>query len=238
MAKKKKLNEEVEETVDTTEEEDTTVEVPEATEKLVATEEPVEASREPVVKESTKKEDKYADSKKKDSEASFDVVKGILSDTTLTVDEKLEKISASTHVSYKSIVETFKEFDAATKNGNYVYNPAKYGQLVKSLYDVLRGILEEKDTYVSMLKIEILNLLYRKYKDSSLMVTSVFAYGDDFNGTEEEYQDFCYIITTLGIFDECRERGTVKAIPKLVDFKRTDFLHGKRLEEYYLNVML
>ena len=124
MAKKKKLNEEVEETLDTTEEE-TTVDVPEATEKLVETKETVEAPSEPVVKESTKKEDKYADSKKKDSEASFDVVKGILSDTTLTVDEKLEKISASTHVSYKSIVETFKEFDAATKNGNYVYNPAK-----------------------------------------------------------------------------------------------------------------
>ena len=92
MAKKKKLNEEVEESVDTTEEEETTVEVPEATEKLVATEEPVKAPSEPVVKESTKKEDKYADSKKKDSEASFDVVKGILSDASLTLDEKLEKI--------------------------------------------------------------------------------------------------------------------------------------------------
>lgn len=192
----------------------------------------------PVVEEPAEKvEDKYADSKKIDSDKSFDIVKSILTDNDLTVDRKLERISAEAHVSYKSIIETFKEFDVATQGGTYIKNPEKYGQLVKGLYDVFRKVLENTDTYVSMIQIEILMLLFSKYQNSSLTVTSVFAYGEAFGGSEAEYQDFVYIITTLGVFKECLAAGKVENVTKLIDFNRADFLHGKKLEEYYFNVL-
>lgn len=192
----------------------------------------------PVVEEpAAKVEDKYADSKKIDSDKSFDIVKSILTDNDLTVYRKLERISAEAHVSYKSIIETFQEFDVATQGGTYIKNPEKYGQLVKGLYDVFRKVLENTDTYVSMIQIEILMLLFSKYQNSSLTVTSVFAYGEAFGGSEAEYQDFVYIITTLGIFKECLAAGKVENVTKLIDFNRADFLHGKKLEEYYLNVL-
>ena len=213
----------------------TEVEVDESTVDTPAQEEPKSAPEE-TAKPAAK--DKYAESKAKDSEKSFDVVKAILSDSNLTVDRKLEKISEEAHVSYKSIIETFKEFDTATQGGVYIKNPNQYGQQIKGLYDVFRKVLENKDTYVSMLQIEILMLLFSKYQDSSLAVTSVFAYGEAFGGSEAEYQDFVYIITTLGIFKECLAANSVRSIPKLVNFNREDFLHGKKLEEYYLNVLL
>lgn len=192
----------------------------------------------PVVEQPAEKvEDKYAESKKIDSDKSFDIVKSILTDNDLTVDRKLERISAEAHVSYKSIIETFQEFDVATQGGTYIKNPEKYGQLVKGLYDVFRKVLENTDTYVSMIQIEILMLLFSKYQNSSLTVTSVFAYGEAFGGSEAEYQDFVYIITTLGIFKECLAAGKVENVNKLIDFNRADFLHGKKLEEYYLNVL-
>lgn len=192
----------------------------------------------PVVEEPAEKvEDKYTESKKIDSDKSFDIVKSILTNNDLTVDRKLERISAEAHVSYKSIIETFQEFDVATQGGTYIKNPEKYGQLVKGLYDVFRKVLENTDTYVSMIQIEILMLLFSKYQNSSLTVTSVFAYGDAFGGSEAEYQDFVYIITTLGIFKECLAAGKVENVTKLIDFNRADFLHGKKLEEYYLNVL-
>lgn len=220
----------------------TEVEVDESTVDTSAQEEPKSAPEETAQPEvETPKpaaKDKYAESKTKDSEKSFDVVKAILSDSNLTVDRKLEKISEEAHVSYKSIIETFKEFDTATQGGVYIKNPNQYGQQIKGLYDVFRKVLENKDTYVSMLQIEILMLLFSKYQDSSLAVTSVFAYGEAFGGSEAEYQDFVYIITTLGIFKECLAANKVTSIPKLVNFNREDFLHGKKLEEYYLNVLL
>ena len=192
----------------------------------------------PVVEEPAEKvEDKYTESKKIDSDKSFDIVKSILTNNDLTVDRKLERISAEAHVSYKSIIETFQEFDVATQGGTYIKNPEKYGQLVKGLYDVFRKVLENTDTYVSMIQIEILMLLFSKYQNSSLTVTSVFAYGEAFGGSEAEYQDFVYIITTLGIFKECLAAGKVENVTKLIDFNRADFLHGKKLEEYYLNVL-
>ena len=192
----------------------------------------------PVVEEPAEKvEDKYTESKKIDSDKSFDIVKSILTNNDLTVDRKLERISAEAHVSYKSIIETFQEFDVATQGGTYIKNPEKYGQLVKGLYDVFRKVLENTDTYVSMIQIEILMLLFSKYQNSSLTVTSVFAYGEAFGGSEAEYQDFVYIITTLGIFKECLAAGKVENVIKLIDFNRADFLHGKKLEEYYLNVL-
>ena len=192
----------------------------------------------PVVEEPAEKvEDKYTESKKIDSDKSFDIVKSILTDNDLTVDRKLERISAEAHVSYKSIIETFQEFDVATQGGTYIKNPEKYGQLVKGLYDVFRKVLENTDTYVSMIQIEILMLLFSKYQNSSLTVTSVFVYGEAFGGSEAEYQDFVYIITTLGIFKECLAAGKVENVTKLIDFNRADFLHGKKLEEYYLNVL-
>lgn len=219
----------------------------ETIEEVVGTDVPVEAPAEtpaeepkdtPVVEQPAENvEDKYAESKKKDSDKSFDIVKSILTDNDLTVDRKLERISAEAHVSYKSIIETFQEFDVATQGGTYIKNPEKYGQLVKGLYDVFRKVLENTDTYVSMIQIEILMLLFSKYQNSSLTVTSVFAYGEAFGGSEAEYQDFVYIITTLGIFKECLAAGKVENVTKLIDFSRADFLHGKKLEEYYLNVL-
>lgn len=203
------------------------------------TEEP-ETKEEPKVeenKEDTKPVDKYEESRNIDTETSFDIVKAILLDNNLTIDRKLERISGEANIEYKSIVETFKEFDEATQGGTYVTNVNKYGQLVKSLYDVFRQVLEDEDNYVSMLKTQILMLIFNKYKDTSLLATSVFAYGDAFGGSEEEYQDFVYIITTLAIFQENLESRTIHNIPKLVNFKRADFLHGKRLEEFYLNIL-
>ena len=188
-------------------------------------------------KEDTKPVDKYEESRSIDTETSFDIVKAILLDNNLTIDRKLERISGEANIEYKSIVETFKEFDEATQGGTYVTNVNKYGQLVKSLYDVFRQVLEDEDNYVSMLKTQILMLIFNKYKDTSLLATSVFAYGDAFGGSEEEYQDFVYIITTLAIFQENLESRTIHNIPKLVNFKRADFLHGKRLEEFYLNIL-
>ena len=188
-------------------------------------------------KEDTKPVDKYEESRNIDTETSFDIVKAILLDNNLTIDRKLERISGEANIEYKSIVETFKEFDEATQGGTYVTNVNKYGQLVKSLYDVFRKVLEDEDNYVSMLKTQILMLIFNKYKDTSLLATSVFAYGDAFGGSEEEYQDFVYIITTLAIFQENLESRTIHNIPKLVNFKRGDFLHGKRLEEFYLNIL-
>ena len=201
------------------------------------TEEPKDESQAEENKEDTKLVDKYEESRSIDNDTSFDIVKSILLDNNLTIDRKLERISGEANIEYKSIVETFKEFDEATRGGTYVTNANKFGQLVKSLYDVFRKVLEEEDNYVSMLKTQILMLIFSKYKDTSLLATSVFAYGDAFGGSEEEYQDFVYIITTLAIFQENLESRSIHNIPKLVNFKRADFLHGKRLEEFYLNVL-
>lgn len=218
----------------TASEETTTEDTEQPTEDTSAT------TEEPKVeenKEDTKPIDKYEESRNIDTETSFDIVKAILLDNNLTIDRKLERISGEANIEYKSIVETFKEFDEATQGGTYVTNVNKYGQLVKSLYDVFRKVLEDEDNYVSMLKTQILMLIFNKYKDTSLLATSVFAYGDAFGGSEEEYQDFVYIITTLAIFQENLESRTIHNIPKLVNFKRADFLHGKRLEEFYLNIL-
>lgn len=218
----------------TASEETTTEDTEQPTEDTSAT------TEEPKVeenKEDTKPVDKYEESRSIDTETSFDIVKAILLDNNLTIDRKLERISGEANIEYKSIVETFKEFDEATQGGTYVTNVNKYGQLVKSLYDVFRKVLEDEDNYVSMLKTQILMLIFNKYKDTSLLATSVFAYGDAFGGSEEEYQDFVYIITTLAIFQENLESRTIHNIPKLVNFKRADFLHGKRLEEFYLNIL-
>lgn len=239
-------NKQEETSEETTEEavvsEDTTTDTEEATTE--DTEQPTEdtsaTTEEPKVeenKEDTKPVDKYEESRSIDTETSFDIVKAILLDNNLTIDRKLERISGEANIEYKSIVETFKEFDEATQGGTYVTNVNKYGQLVKSLYDVFRKVLEDEDNYVSMLKTQILMLIFNKYKDTSLLATSVFAYGDAFGGSEEEYQDFVYIITTLAIFQENLESRTIHNIPKLVNFKRADFLHGKRLEEFYLNIL-
>jgi hypothetical protein len=229
-----------EETSEETTEEATAEDTEQVTEDTSATTEEHEEKEEPEVeenKEDTKPVDKYEESRSIDTETSFDIVKAILLDNNLTIDRKLERISGEANIEYKSIVETFKEFDEATQGGTYVTNVNKYGQLVKSLYDVFRKVLEDEDNYVSMLKTQILMLIFNKYKDTSLLATSVFAYGDAFGGSEEEYQDFVYIITTLAIFQENLESRTIHNIPKLVNFKRADFLHGKRLEEFYLNIL-
>lgn len=229
-----------EETSEETTEEATAEDTEQVTEDTSATTEEYEEKEEPKVeenKEDTKPVDKYEESRNIDTETSFDIVKAILLDNNLTIDRKLERISGEANIEYKSIVETFKEFDEATQGGTYVTNVNKYGQLVKSLYDVFRKVLEDEDNYVSMLKTQILMLIFNKYKDTSLLATSVFAYGDAFGGSEEEYQDFVYIITTLAIFQENLESRTIHNIPKLVNFKRADFLHGKRLEEFYLNIL-
>lgn len=239
-------NKQEETSEETTEEavasEDTTTDIEEATAEDTeqVTEDTSATTEEPKVeevKEDTKPVDKYEESRSIDTETSFDIVKAILLDNNLTIDRKLERISGEANIEYKSIVETFKEFDEATQGGTYVTNVNKYGQLVKSLYDVFRKVLEDEDNYVSMLKTQILMLIFNKYKDTSLLATSVFAYGDAFGGSEEEYQDFVYIITTLAIFQENLESRTIHNIPKLVNFKRADFLHGKRLEEFYLNIL-
>ena len=239
-------NKQEETSEETTEEavvsEDTTTDTEEATAEDTeqVTEDTSATTEEPKVeenKENTKPVDKYEESRSIDTETSFDIVKAILLDNNLTIDRKLERISGEANIEYKSIVETFKEFDEATQGGTYVTNVNKYGQLVKSLYDVFRQVLEDEDNYVSMLKTQILMLIFNKYKDTSLLATSVFAYGDAFGGSEEEYQDFVYIITTLAIFQENLESRTIHNIPKLVNFKRGDFLHGKRLEEFYLNIL-
>lgn len=229
-----------EETSEETTEEATAEDTEQVTEDTSATTEEHEEKEESKVeenKENTKPVDKYEESRSIDTETSFDIVKAILLDNNLTIDRKLERISGEANIEYKSIVETFKEFDEATQGGTYVTNVNKYGQLVKSLYDVFRKVLEDEDNYVSMLKTQILMLIFNKYKDTSLLATSVFAYGDAFGGSEEEYQDFVYIITTLAIFQENLESRTIHNIPKLVNFKRGDFLHGKRLEEFYLNIL-
>lgn len=229
-----------EETSEETTEEATAEDTEQVTEDTSATTEEHEEKEESKVeenKENTKPVDKYKESRSIDTETSFDIVKSILLDNNLTIDRKLERISGEANIEYKSIVETFKEFDEATQGGTYVTNVNKYGQLVKSLYDVFRKVLEDEDNYVSMLKTQILMLIFNKYKDTSLLATSVFAYGDAFGGSEEEYQDFVYIITTLAIFQENLESRTIHNIPKLVNFKRADFLHGKRLEEFYLNIL-
>lgn len=229
-----------EETSEETTEEATAEDTEQVTEDTSATTEEHEEKEESKVeenKENTKPVDKYEESRSIDTETSFDIVKAILLDNNLTIDRKLERISGEANIEYKSIVETFKEFDEATQGGTYVTNVNKYGQLVKSLYDVFRKVLEDEDNYVSMLKTQILMLIFNKYKDTSLLATSVFAYGDAFGGSEEEYQDFVYIITTLAIFQENLESRTIHNIPKLVNFKRADFLHGKRLEEFYLNIL-
>ena len=194
-----------EETSEETTEEATAEDTEQVTEDTSATTEEHEEKEESKVeenKENTKPVDKYEESRSIDTETSFDIVKAILLDNNLTIDRKLERISGEANIEYKSIVETFKEFDEATQGGTYVTNVNKYGQLVKSLYDVFRKVLEDEDNYVSMLKTQILMLIFNKYKDTSLLATSVFAYGDAFGGSEEEYQDFVYIITTLAIFQE------------------------------------
>lgn len=243
LEEENKQEETSEETVSDTEEtvaseESTTEDTEQPTEDTSATtEEPKDESQAEENKEDTKPVDKYEESRGIDTETSFDIVKSILLDNNLTIDRKLERISGEANIEYKSIVETFKEFDEATRGGTYVTNANKFGQLVKSLYDVFRKVLEDEDNYVSMLKTQILMLIFSKYKDTSLLATSVFAYGDAFGGSEEEYQDFVYIITTLAIFQENLESRTIHNIPKLVNFKRADFLHGKRLEEFYLNIL-
>lgn len=178
--------------------------------------------------------DKYADSATKDPDESYTIVSNILK-SNATLDEKLEEISQKAHISYKAIVEQFKDYDKAYREEQLIADPIKFAKTTSDLYKTLVKILNQHDTYVCFLQLQIVIMLFNKFRTTSLHAVAYSIYDDSFFGTEEDYQEFQFIMATLGIIASEPNR---QKIFKQVNFNKPEFKHGKKLEEFFRTIYL
>lgn len=191
---------------------------------------PAEAAQEPVAP----KQDKYAKAKSLSTDEGFDISRDILKNSSLSLDEKIEAISNNSSVVFKEIVEEFKSYDEAFNMDLVANEPRKFAAKVGRLYYIIRKALKEEDIYLSNTQLQIICLLFKKYENTSLHMVSYSMCCDEFAGTPEEYQDFQYIMATLSIILNYNK----DRVYNMVNFKRSDFISGPRLEEFYNDVIL
>lgn len=184
--------------------------------------------------ESTTPEDKYATAREIGSDESYASAKAILSNTSLTIDEKIEQLSNTTSVDYKMIIEAFKDYDTVVQQEQLnLSNPKQFASKVAALFNVFNTVLSLKDEYECFLKLQMLVLLVRKYLRTSLQPSFYCLYADDYPGSEIDYLNYTYILAALIAISSGDGYDRVR---KTIDFSRTDFVHGRRLEEFAISL--
>ena len=180
------------------------------------------------------KKDKYEGSRDISKDETYVRVKKILKDNSLTVDERLEKISATSNIEYKVIVEKFKEFDALMiKENEAVLSPYEFGNKVSGIYKMLDAILQIEDTYECFVKLQVVVLNFKKYCNTSLAYTFYALYHEAYPGGEIEYLNYMYIMATLSNIAAGDDYDILK---RNINFDRADFIHGKKLEEFAISL--
>ena len=255
-----KQNEELEELASATPEEEIEtleeLDAPEETTEEVAAEETVQEEATPSDEESveqqehpadqdsvtpeseseatTTPEDKYATAREIGSDESYASAKAILSNTNLTIDEKIEQLSDTTSVDYKMIIEAFKDYDTVVQQEQLnLSNPKQFASKVAALFNVFNTVLSLKDEYECFLKLQMLVLLVRKYLRTSLQPSFYCLYADDYPGSEIDYLNYTYILAALIAISSGDGYDRVR---KTIDFSRADFVHGRRLEEFAISL--
>ena len=184
--------------------------------------------------ESTTPEDKYATAREIGSDESYASAKAILSNTNLTIDEKIEQLSDTTSVDYKMIIEAFKDYDSVVQQEQLnLSNPKQFASKVAALFNVFNTVLSLKDEYECFLKLQMLVLLVRKYLRTSLQPSFYCLYADDYPGSEIDYLNYTYILAALIAISSGDGYDRVR---KTIDFSRSDFVHGRRLEEFAISL--
>lgn len=184
--------------------------------------------------ESTTPEDKYATAREIGSDESYASAKAILSNTNLTIDEKIEQLSNTTSVDYKMIIEAFKDYDTVVQQEQLnLSNPKQFASKVAALFNVFNTVLSLKDEYECFLKLQMLVLLVRKYLRTSLQPSFYCLYADDYPGSEIDYLNYTYILAALIAISSGDGYDRVR---KTIDFSRADFVHGRRLEEFAISL--
>lgn len=184
--------------------------------------------------ESTTPEDKYATAREIGSDESYASAKAILSNTNLTIDEKIEQLSETTSVDYKMIIEAFKDYDTVVQQEQLnLSNPKQFASKVAALFNVFNTVLSLKDEYECFLKLQMLVLLVRKYLRTSLQPSFYCLYADDYPGSEIDYLNYTYILAALIAISSGDGYDRVR---KTIDFSRADFVHGRRLEEFAISL--
>lgn len=179
-------------------------------------------------------EDKYATAREIGSDESYASAKAILSNTNLTIDEKIEQLSDTTSVDYKMIIEAFKDYDTVVQQEQLnLSNPKQFASKVAALFNVFNTVLSLKDEYECFLKLQMLVLLVRKYLRTSLQPSFYCLYADDYPGSEIDYLNYTYILAALIAISSGDGYDRVR---KTIDFSRADFVHGRRLEEFAISL--
>lgn len=184
--------------------------------------------------EDTTPEDKYAAAREIGSDESYASAKAILSNPNLTIDEKIEQLSDTTSVDYKMIIEAFKDYDTVVQQEQLnLSNPKQFASKVAALFNVFNTVLSLKDEYECFLKLQMLVLLVRKYLRTSLQPSFYCLYADDYPGSEIDYLNYTYILAALIAISSGDGYDRVR---KTIDFSRSDFVHGRRLEEFAISL--
>lgn len=184
--------------------------------------------------EATTPEDKYATAREIGSDESYASAKAILSNTNLTIDEKIEQLSNTTSVDYIMIIEAFKDYDTVVQQEQLnLSNPKQFASKVAALFNVFNTVLSLKDEYECFLKLQMLVLLVRKYLRTSLQPSFYCLYADDYPGSEIDYLNYTYILAALIAISSGDGYDRVR---KTIDFSRADFVHGRRLEEFAISL--
>lgn len=179
-------------------------------------------------------DDKYAVSRSIDQDTSYHTAASILANASLTIDDKINELSNSTSIDYKMIIEVFKDYDEVVQLENLnISNPKQFAAKIAGLYQVFNTVLSLPDQYECFLKIQMLVLLVKKYLRTSLQPSFYCLYAEDYPGSETEYLNYTYILSTLIAIANTTEYDRVR---KTIDFSRNDFKHGRRLEEFVLSL--
>lgn len=232
-----------EESIETTEEESQvdTEETTEETTESNATEENTENASEgseeapetPASEEQQEQPvDKYEASRNIDLDESYTLVKSTLARQDIGDDEKLEIISNGTNIAYKAVIEEFEEYNTAVVNG-LTDDPTAFANKVHELFGRLKRILDDEDAYVSNAKLMILLLLFRKYYQTSFVPSIYSLYAEYFPGTDYDYLEYQYVMTTLSTLAHNKDPEVIK---RRINFNKPDFKYGKKLEELFINL--
>lgn len=227
-------------TEESTQEEDSQEEITPSDEESVeqqehpADQDSVTPESEATTAEDTTPEDKYAAAREIGSDESYASAKAILSNPNLTIDEKIEQLSDTTSVDYKMIIEAFKDYDTVVQQEQLnLSNPKQFASKVAALFNVFNTVLSLKDEYECFLKLQMLVLLVRKYLRTSLQPSFYCLYADDYPGSEIDYLNYTYILAALIAISSGDGYDRVR---KTIDFSRSDFVHGRRLEEFAISL--
>lgn len=179
-----------------------------------------------------KTKDKYETSRNIGLDESYKLIKETLKRNDISDSEKLEVISNGTNIAYKAVIEEFEEYDREVSSG-LTEDPKAFAKKVEELFNRLKRILEDEDTYVSMAKLMILLLLFRKYHKTSFLPSVYSLYADYFPGSDEDYVEYQYIMASLYTIANNTDPNIIR---RRINFNKADFKYGKRLEELFINL--